>query len=371
MDLDATQRERKGNQNFKCFNCGKNGHYAKNCRSKRKFDRVPEGHEAAATTRQLAMTTKVITSEPGPSTAAQRAGEQRQAQKEYRQNIEGSDEKNPSKVQMWPEGEECPDGDPDCEYMKCSHNTKLEWLENFVAKAIRQGSCLPWTPEDEEARLQQAREITPKQFYEIPQRIQETIAYDIYQGRSQIISRGTDTAYAPEAIIRLIAQSYNHDGTLMWGDDPRIAPEHPQHQEISWVSCVTARCAEHLQPKLKEDWFPKRIASQPMDQPYEIKRVGRHLASVRTVRFEEQEHRFFRSLKKPRLSLPSLIRRNARSTPEAFGIPEPTQGKRGFVEIHDAFFQIPFDHKREDDEQILETSKELRHAMTNEDSKNE
>ncbi|KAF4465364.1 gag, partial [Fusarium albosuccineum] len=50
-------------------------------------------------------------------------------------------------------------------------------------------------------------------------------------------------------------------------DDPRIVPSHPQHSDISWISCKYHRCPEHLTEKRLNDCFPVRL-NKPQSNPY-------------------------------------------------------------------------------------------------------
>jgi len=59
-----------------------------------------------------------------------------------------------------------------------------------------------------------------------------------------------------------------HDEGPMFGDDPRMCHRDEKHEEISWVSCFCNACLDHLEDKTKHNWFPRRYRNQPVPNPY-------------------------------------------------------------------------------------------------------
>ena len=59
-----------------------------------------------------------------------------------------------------------------------------------------------------------------------------------------------------------------HNKGPMFGDDPRICHRDEKHEEISWVSCFCNACLDHLEDKTKHNWFPRRYRNQPVPNPY-------------------------------------------------------------------------------------------------------
>ncbi|KAJ3530145.1 hypothetical protein NM208_g9457 [Fusarium decemcellulare] len=51
-------------------------------------------------------------------------------------------------------------------------------------------------------------------------------------------------------------------------DDVRTYPTHPEHDQISWMSCQTHSCKIHLQEKQAQDCFPVSLPAQPNNKPY-------------------------------------------------------------------------------------------------------
>jgi hypothetical protein len=51
-------------------------------------------------------------------------------------------------------------------------------------------------------------------------------------------------------------------------DDVRTFPTHPEHEELSWLSCKYHWCKEHRQNKEDNDCFPVTIPGTPNDKPY-------------------------------------------------------------------------------------------------------
>ncbi|KAJ3529051.1 hypothetical protein NM208_g9929 [Fusarium decemcellulare] len=52
------------------------------------------------------------------------------------------------------------------------------------------------------------------------------------------------------------------------GDDVRTYPTHPEHDQISWMSCQTHFCETHLREKQGQDCFPIPLPAQPNNKPY-------------------------------------------------------------------------------------------------------
>ncbi|KAI8402590.1 hypothetical protein FOFC_17905 [Fusarium oxysporum] len=51
-------------------------------------------------------------------------------------------------------------------------------------------------------------------------------------------------------------------------DDVRTFPTHPEHEELSWLSCKYHWCKEHRRNKEDNDCFPVTISGTPNDKPY-------------------------------------------------------------------------------------------------------
>lgn len=76
-------------------------------------------------------------------------------------------------------------------------------------------------------------------------------------------------------------------------DDPRMAVAHPNHEEISWASCVVHKCPTHEEEKIYHNCFPVRTNNTPIQNPYlqnELKyfRVTKWYAGIGVAQLEDK-----------------------------------------------------------------------------------
>jgi hypothetical protein len=78
-------------------------------------------------------------------------------------------------------------------------------------------------------------------------------------------------------------QLQEHTTRTWFGDDPRMCHESPRHDEISWASCFCNPCLTHLEDKVRNHWFPRRYQERPVMNPY-LKNELKYWATRSVVR---------------------------------------------------------------------------------------
>ncbi|PNP61356.1 hypothetical protein FNYG_13915 [Fusarium nygamai] len=90
------------------------------------------------------------------------------------------------------------------------------------------------------------------------------------RARERAITEQDDDIY-----IRAYTKSEVEDPTtpeeqIQIEKDPRRYPRHPNHQQISWISCTRHYCTRHLQEKEANDCFPVQTREHREQKPYLI-----------------------------------------------------------------------------------------------------
>lgn len=86
--------------------------------------------------------------------------------------------------------------------------------------------------------------------------------------RYQPAPRGGDYAVAIAAVDTTTALQREWQPRGEFSDDPRTVLSHEEHKHISWISCVYLDCMIHFQMKARHDAFPVRFDGQILSKPY-------------------------------------------------------------------------------------------------------
>lgn len=74
----------------------------------------------------------------------------------------------------------------------------------------------------------------------------------------------TRIAVAGYPLAQIISEIHQPPAQREIGDNPTLDPRHPQHDQISWASCFQNMCAHHFRQKAKYNLFPRRFGSGPI-----------------------------------------------------------------------------------------------------------
>lgn len=112
--------------------------------------------------------------------------------------------------------------------------------------------------------------------------------------RQQPYPKGEDKKIAFYAMsIGQMCRNKQPDVKWNKGQDQRVNPDHEDHSEISWMSCITHECEMHAGDKGKNFLFPFAVTGQPITDPYLERETSSftfhsHDGQVGVVRFRGQ-----------------------------------------------------------------------------------
>jgi Retrotransposon gag protein/Zinc knuckle len=219
MELDATRHDKKGGKG--CFNCGKQGHYARQCREKRKQPWKPLPDRRA----------NVATRDNGKGALSLLA---RVPERVLAMAYLGSEE--------WP------------------HDTQpeIDYLDGSTAQENED------SPADEDSD-----EVVDEEFEGSDEDEEEEVTTE-QDDREPAVGIGIDV-YDARVLMALLQNAWadqEHLERPVFGDHPFLHMENAGHHSVSWYSCVYHSCTRHLWNKLEQKWFPRRPPQKCVPRPY-------------------------------------------------------------------------------------------------------
>lgn len=185
-----------------------------------------------------------------------------------------------------PEDESCSTKVHNCRLWHRDHQLRTEaWLESSRPTPMQGCFSAGETDDDVEIERQKIRKTSPAGLEELRGHELWDRLHRIQADKeaSLLVGAGTDLTDSKWQIEAMVYESVHDNGTIMIGEYI-LVPEHPQHAKISWVSCITRRCSEHLADKMRYKWFPKRFGDIPLNTPYLVEDVGILMPTYRNGR---------------------------------------------------------------------------------------
>ena len=323
MDLSANIESRKDKappkdkSKITCYNCQKKGHFARECRSKKKEREAPckpEKKEALAATKEhggLHWTTcsqdecqahRQLKEATGywPKGGAQRAAATLEARTQQwideQLNESDEDEEMPTpSATMENETFHAPMPDPAEDWIRCYRRGSTEYefvqIPEQATPAPAKNERLPHKFHERTSEGQGFLEVYEEWRREAP-RERQLSQFKKWLTINKVIEGPPMTSYEWEEALRLVRETELFTGKEVpvryWihatrrradafgeahqtrpGDDPRIDKDHMAHFELSWTSCIQPTCSLHLKPKQQNGVWPRRPDEKPIVTPLE------------------------------------------------------------------------------------------------------
>ncbi|KAH7461789.1 hypothetical protein FOMA001_g18899 [Fusarium oxysporum f. sp. matthiolae] len=143
-------------------------------------------------------------------------------------------------------------------------------------------------------------------------------------------------------------------------DDVRTLPTHPEHEELSWLSCKYHWCKEHRRNKEDNDCFPVAIPGTPNDKPYLAAETEGYLVHLWYENLGVAELRFhmpyYREIQKSKNLCEGIKQMTLEITEveeelEALTLKEGTKQERTFkpIDLSEGFDQVSIDDTSSED----------------------
>lgn len=307
MELDATQRKElspqqrnKHMQDRTCFNCGKPGHLARNCKGGgRRSQGYPSGKQLNATIQgrggynQEYNGPMMLNATWAQEDAAKEAGDQLDQLDQLGELTRAAEALDiGEKATKTHKKEESSDSE-DSDEVSISDGSEMS-PEDYLMYTISAGEKLVWTAHQEaesifEQELAEVKERLPAQeeveesiqywkavkdvFAEHMMRI-HTITSGYNHGRSETndaVRRSQqyqeaftqNVEYMPELRMRLkvcreMRKECEGEIRKLQGERDVTAIDHPRHAELAWSSCWNHSCIVHYSSKIDADYWPRR-----------------------------------------------------------------------------------------------------------------
>lgn len=264
MDLDMMQKDKR--KDFKCYNCGKPNHMARNCKSpKKERSEIP----APKTTHAMEKETRSIL-------LFERSGspENNDDYEFYESTSDLSDDSETLDHEAY---SEIPDRQP-------TRQIDFSHLATLI-QDINEDYDEDYEWRNYGCNLKDDREIirTYDNFTPEIRRLNE-FHHDIVEAANAEVENTPMVLYAflnatrkqeqaTQHIIRAVTtdqalrQNPNYQRAI--GEHDHIDPNHAAHHRISWTDCITHRCMEHFKKKVEFNTFPTRIPMSAIMDPHD------------------------------------------------------------------------------------------------------
>jgi hypothetical protein len=263
MDIGMMQKGNGKKRDFKCYNCGKPNHMARNCKSPKK-ERIPEpknNHAMEKDDKSVHMMERLTSSDNEDDYEF------------YHSESELSDD---SKTLDEEPETEIPDRQPVLQI----DFRQLSNIESTVSN--QEDDDTKWRnyglPHKRDEDIWRAHEnYTPEmrkldEFHhgivESEEPINGNTPIALYKWLHEMQTQGSETQLILRAVTLDRAWSHNLPYRYHHGDHEHMNPTHPLHYRISWTSCITHICMGHFKEKHDNDVFPVRIPFTPHKNVY-------------------------------------------------------------------------------------------------------
>jgi hypothetical protein len=256
MDLSMIQKGNNKKKEFKCFNCGKPNHMARNCKSPKK-ERIPEPKAAYAMEKEIRMMERLTSSdnedefefyhsESELSEAPEALDEEQETEIPDRQPVFQIDFRNLNLVEERQT------------YQEIDNDTRWRnygTTNNFDDDVSRKhGNFTP-----EMRRLDEFH----YGIVDAGRPIEGNTPLSLYKWLHDMQKEEVETQLILRAVT--LDKALQQNGTYQHrvGDHEYINPANPQHYRLNWVNCITHYCMQHFREKHEANVFPNRIPFTP------------------------------------------------------------------------------------------------------------